>query len=45
MIITLDGRDIGWFQSCVKDEALFLAQPFVDRAFRGQALALRRSMP
>jgi hypothetical protein len=41
MIITLDGRDIGWFQSCVKDEALFPARLFVDRASRGQALALR----
>jgi ribosomal protein S18 acetylase RimI-like enzyme len=38
MIVTLDGRDIGWFQSFVKDEALFLAQLFVDRAFRGQGV-------
>jgi hypothetical protein len=30
MIITLDGTNIGWFQSFVKEDALFLAQLFVD---------------
>jgi GNAT superfamily N-acetyltransferase len=38
MIITLDGKDIGWFQSFVKEDALFLAQLFVDRALRGQGI-------
>ena len=37
-IITLDGRDIGWLQSFVKEDALFLAQLFVDRAWRGQGI-------
>jgi ribosomal protein S18 acetylase RimI-like enzyme len=38
MIITLDGTNIGWFQSFVKGDALFLAQLFVDRALRGQGI-------
>jgi ribosomal protein S18 acetylase RimI-like enzyme len=38
MIITLDGANIGWFQSFVKEDALFLAQLFVDRALRGQGI-------
>ena len=37
-IVTLDGTDIGWLQSFVKDNALFLAQLFVDRAWRGQGI-------
>jgi ribosomal protein S18 acetylase RimI-like enzyme len=37
-IITLDGTDIGWLQSFVKEDALFLAQLFVDRAWRGQGI-------
>jgi ribosomal protein S18 acetylase RimI-like enzyme len=37
-IITLDGTNIGWFQSFVKEDALFLAQLFVDRALRGQGI-------
>jgi ribosomal protein S18 acetylase RimI-like enzyme len=37
-IITLDGTDIGWLQSFVKEDALFLAQLFVDRALRGQGI-------
>jgi GNAT superfamily N-acetyltransferase len=35
MIIVLDATDIGWFQSFVKEDALFLAQLFVERALRG----------
>jgi ribosomal protein S18 acetylase RimI-like enzyme len=38
MVITLDGTDIGWFQSFVKEGAVFLAQLFVDRAVRGQGI-------
>jgi GNAT superfamily N-acetyltransferase len=37
-IITLDGTDIGWLQSLVKEDALVLAQLFVDRAWRGQGI-------
>src|SRR5215475_5406641 len=37
-IITLDGTDIGWLQSFVKDDALFLAQLFVDRTLRGRGI-------
>jgi ribosomal protein S18 acetylase RimI-like enzyme len=33
-IITLDGTDIGWLQSFVKDDTLFLGQLFVDGALR-----------
>jgi len=36
VIIALHGTDIGWFQSFVKEDMLFLAQLFVDRALRGQ---------
>ena len=35
-IVTLDGVDIGWLQSFVKDDALFLGQLFVDRTLRGR---------
>jgi ribosomal protein S18 acetylase RimI-like enzyme len=37
-IITLDGIDIGWFQSFVNGDTLFLAQLFVERALRGQGI-------
>jgi ribosomal protein S18 acetylase RimI-like enzyme len=37
-IITLDGTDIGWLQSFVEDDALFLGQLFVDRTLRGQGI-------
>jgi GNAT superfamily N-acetyltransferase len=37
-IITLDGADIGWLQSFVKDDALFLGQLFVDGALRGRGI-------
>ncbi len=37
-IITLDGTDIGWLQSFVKDDALFLGQLFVDDALRRQGI-------
>ena len=37
-IITLDGTDIGWLQSFVKDDALFLGQLFVDAALRRQGI-------
>lgn len=37
-IVTLDGTDIGWLQSFVREDALFLAQLFVDHAWRGQGI-------
>jgi ribosomal protein S18 acetylase RimI-like enzyme len=37
-IITLDGTDIGWLQSFVKDDALFLGQLFVDDTLRRQGI-------
>ena len=37
-IITRNGTDIGWLQSFVKDEALFLGQLFVDGALRGRGI-------
>jgi ribosomal protein S18 acetylase RimI-like enzyme len=37
-IVTVDGADIGWMQTFVKDEALFLAQLFVDKSLRGQGI-------
>jgi|SRR5215471_18665493 len=37
-IITLDGTDIGWLQSFVKDDALFLGQLFVDVALRRRGI-------
>jgi GNAT superfamily N-acetyltransferase len=37
-IITLDGADIGWLQSFVTDDALFLGQLFVDDALRRQGI-------
>jgi ribosomal protein S18 acetylase RimI-like enzyme len=37
-IITLDGADIGWLQSFVKDDALFLAQFFVDSGLRRRGI-------
>jgi ribosomal protein S18 acetylase RimI-like enzyme len=40
-IITLDGTDIGWLQSFVKDDALFLGQLFVDGALRRQGIGTK----
>jgi ribosomal protein S18 acetylase RimI-like enzyme len=37
-IITLDGADIGWLQSFVEDDTLFLGQLFVDRTLRGRGI-------
>ena len=37
-IITLDGMDIGWLQSFVKDDALFVGQLFVDGALRRRGI-------
>lgn len=37
-IIILDGTDIGWLQSVVKDDALFLGQLFVDGALRRKGI-------
>jgi ribosomal protein S18 acetylase RimI-like enzyme len=37
-IITRDGLGIGWLQSRVEDEALFLAQLFLDRQYQGQGI-------
>jgi predicted N-acetyltransferase YhbS len=40
-IITCDGMDIGWLQSFVRDDALFLAQLFVDTALQRQGVGRR----
>jgi GNAT superfamily N-acetyltransferase len=37
-IITLDGNDIGWFQSTTQGDAFFLAQLFVDAPFQGRGI-------
>jgi ribosomal protein S18 acetylase RimI-like enzyme len=37
-MITLDGTDIGWLQSFVKDGALFLGQLFVHSALRRRGI-------
>jgi ribosomal protein S18 acetylase RimI-like enzyme len=37
-IVTLDGRNIGWLQCFENEDALFLAQLFVDRAWRGRGI-------
>jgi ribosomal protein S18 acetylase RimI-like enzyme len=37
-IVTLDGTDIGWLQSFIKDDALFLGQLFVNESLRGQGI-------
>jgi len=37
-IIALDGADIGWLQSMVRDGTLFLAQLFVDVAHQRQGI-------
>jgi ribosomal protein S18 acetylase RimI-like enzyme len=40
-IVTLDGADIGWLQSFVKDDALFLGQLFVEGALRRQGIGTK----
>ena len=37
-IITRDGADIGWAQTAVQGDALFLKQLFVDTPLRGQGI-------
>jgi ribosomal protein S18 acetylase RimI-like enzyme len=37
-VITLDGTDIGWLQSTLRDDALFLSQLFVDGSFQGRGI-------
>jgi ribosomal protein S18 acetylase RimI-like enzyme len=37
-IITRDGTDIGWLQSIVRDDAIFLGQLFVDAPFHRQGI-------
>jgi GNAT superfamily N-acetyltransferase len=37
-IITLDGADVGWIQSTVRDEGLFVAQLFVDGPFQRRGI-------
>jgi GNAT superfamily N-acetyltransferase len=37
-IITFNGADIGWMQSGVRDDALFLGQIFVDAAFQRRGI-------
>jgi GNAT superfamily N-acetyltransferase len=37
-VVTRDGVDIGWLQTAVTEDALFLAQPFVDAAVQRQGI-------
>jgi GNAT superfamily N-acetyltransferase len=37
-IITCDGVDIGWLQSTTRDDAVFLAQLFVDSSFQRRGI-------
>jgi len=37
-IVTLHGADIGWLESFIEDDALFLGQLFVDNKLRGQGI-------
>jgi ribosomal protein S18 acetylase RimI-like enzyme len=37
-IITLDGVKIGWLQSFIRDEALFLAQIFIEGSFQRRGI-------
>jgi ribosomal protein S18 acetylase RimI-like enzyme len=37
-IITLDGADVGWVQSMLDGDALFLGQLFVTPAFQGRGI-------
>jgi GNAT superfamily N-acetyltransferase len=37
-IITRDGTDVGWLQSAIEADALFLKQLFVDTPLRGQGI-------
>ena len=37
-IITLDGADIGWLQTFIEDDALFLAQLYLDRPFQRRGI-------
>jgi ribosomal protein S18 acetylase RimI-like enzyme len=37
-IITVDGSDVGWLQSTVREDGLFIAQLFVDSPFQGRGI-------
>jgi ribosomal protein S18 acetylase RimI-like enzyme len=37
-LITLDNADIGWLQSRIEEDALFLAQLFIDAPFQGRGI-------
>jgi ribosomal protein S18 acetylase RimI-like enzyme len=37
-IITLDGHDVGWLQTTIQDDTLFVAQLFVDAPFQRQGV-------
>lgn len=37
-IITLDGSDVGWLQTFIEDDALLLAQLFIDRPFQRRGI-------
>jgi ribosomal protein S18 acetylase RimI-like enzyme len=40
-IITFDGSDVGWLQSTMQDDALFVAQLFVDGPFQRQGIGTK----
>ena len=37
-IITLNGSDVGWLQTFIEDDALLLAQLFIDRPFQRRGI-------
>jgi ribosomal protein S18 acetylase RimI-like enzyme len=37
-IVTLDGTDVGWLQSKIESDAIFLAQLFVDGSFQRRGI-------
>jgi GNAT superfamily N-acetyltransferase len=37
-MITVDGADVGWLQSPIQDDSLFLVQLFLEARFQGQGI-------
>jgi GNAT superfamily N-acetyltransferase len=37
-IITLDGGDVGWLQSAIREASLFIVQLFIDQAFQRRGI-------
>ena len=43
-IITSDGADVGWLQSSIQDDALYLEQIFIDAAFQHRGIGTGSSI-